>query len=48
MKILFVVALVLLILIGPALVLVSAYLRRRQSTQRRRGFDVTSNDRLRD
>jgi len=40
MRILFVVALVLLILIGPALVLVSAYLRRRHATQRRRGFDV--------
>jgi hypothetical protein len=48
MKILFVVALTLLILIGPALVLVSAFLRRHQAVQRRRGFDVTSNDRMRD
>jgi len=48
MKILFVVALTLLILIGPALVLVSAFLRRRQATQRRHGFNVTSDDRLRD
>jgi hypothetical protein len=40
MSILFVVAFTLLVLIGPALVLLAACVRHRQAAARRRGFDV--------
>ena len=46
MKLLFVVATVLLICIGPGLVLVAALIRNRQAAAHRRGFDVEPPDRF--
>ena len=46
MKLLLIVAIVLLICIGPTLVLVAAMIRNRQAAARRRGFDVDTPDRF--